>query len=65
MGIAQKALLSVYAAGTDDESKVKTEIFGMYILGDVLENNHGMVVNNLSFLNKILGIMYPELARFN
>lgn len=64
-GIAQKALLAVYAAGEDDESKAKTEIFGMYIEGEVLEGNHGMVVNNLSFLNKILGIMYPELARFN
>lgn len=64
-GVAQKALLKVYAAGTDDVSKVKTEIFGMYIQGEVLENNHGVVVSNLSYLNKILGIMYPELARFN
>ena len=65
VGIAQKALLKVYAAGTDDTSKIKNEIFGMYMSEDVLETNHGMVVNNLSFLNKILGFMYPELAKFN
>lgn len=49
----------------DPSEQIKAQVFSMYLKEDLLETNHGMVVNNLGFLNKILYMMNPELNRFN